>query len=147
MEFLKVQQGPGYFLFALFAVLGPWEHWEVPMPIAPHSSAFIWMGFGAGPGLCTPEMWHLLLCQCTMVSMCCYSATQRCSENKNCIPHTIHDFASSAPRNLQIASKDNELQLLLVHKPLKWHFAFCTQLTCTSGNPQHFTAELFSLLC
>lgn len=35
------------------------------------------MDFGAGPGLCTPGMWYLLLCQCTMISTCCHSATQK----------------------------------------------------------------------
>lgn len=110
-QFLKVQQGPGYFWFALFSVFEPQEHWEVPMPTAPHPSA---------TSICS----HLdrFWCRTTTLhtrdvvppavsghhDIPVLSLPLRRSENENCAPHTMHDFASSAPRNLQTASKDHE---------------------------------------
>lgn len=86
----------------------------------------------------------LLLWWCTAVSMCCHSATQKGAlKIKGRFPR---------PRRILPAQhlgtcRDHEPQRPSVHKHSKRHFAFCTQCTCASGSPQHFTAELFSPLC
>lgn len=149
-EFLKVQQDPGYFICPLFSFWSPralegphahstsslcHEYLQSSRQILVQDQDFAHQG--CGTSYCVRAPWY----------PCAVTLPLRCSENENCAPHTTHDFASSAPRNLQTASKDHELQLILVHKPSKRHFTFCTQLICTSGNLQYFTAELFSLLC
>lgn len=104
MELLKVQQGPGYFWFALFAVFKPWEHWEAPIPTAPYPSV---MNICLHPdGFWTTAL-HTRDVVPPAVSVhhdihvlsLCHS--ERHSENKNCAPHAMHDFASWAPRYLQ----------------------------------------------
>lgn len=152
MELQKFQEGPGYFWFALFAVFKPWEHWEAPMPTAPHPSAVrfclhpdgFWCRTRAlhtrdlvPPAVPVHHDIHVL-------SLC---HSERHSENKNCAPHTMHDFASWVPRNLQNSQQRPWIVAPITPQTFKRHFIFCTQLTCTSGNPQHFTAELFSLMC